>query len=78
MQSLEQQALLPVVTPAELGNVWDMVLTYLTTGRHLPTDKEYPQARAFYAAYFAEVFDGASPRSLYCAPVVLRVHHPDA
>ena len=37
VQSLEQQALLPVITPAELGNVWDVVLTYLHTGRHIPT-----------------------------------------
>ena len=58
VQSLEQQALLPVVTPAELGNVWDVVLTYLTTGRHSPTGQEYPQARVFYAEYFAEVFNG--------------------
>ena len=57
VQSLEQQALLPVVTPAELGNVWDVVLTYLSTGRHIPTGKEYPQAHAFYTAYFAEVFN---------------------
>jgi cytochrome c peroxidase len=58
VQALEQQALLPVVMPTELGNAWDMVLTYLTTGHHIPTGKEYPQARVFYAAYFAEVFDG--------------------
>jgi len=58
VQSLEQQALFPVVTPAEMGNVWDVVLTYLTTGRHNPTGKEDPQARAFYAEYFAEVFNG--------------------
>jgi cytochrome c peroxidase len=58
VQSLEQQALLPVVTPAELGNVWDVMLTYLSTGRHLPTGQEYPQAHAFYTAYFAEVFNG--------------------
>jgi cytochrome c peroxidase len=57
VQSLEQQALLPVVTPAELGNVWDVVLTYLTTGRHSPTGQEYPEARAFYATYFAEAFN---------------------
>jgi hypothetical protein len=37
VQSLEQQALLPVVAPAELGNVWHVVLTYLNTGRHIPT-----------------------------------------
>ena len=58
VQALEQQALLPVVTPTELGNVWDVVLAYLATGRHSPTGKEYPQARAFYAASFAEVFNG--------------------
>src|SRR5262245_51256654 len=58
VQSLEQQALLPVVMPAELGNVWDVVLTYLSTGRHSPTGQEYPQARAFYTEYFAEVFNG--------------------
>ena len=58
VQSLEQQALLPVVTPAELSNVWDVVLIYLNTGRHIPTGKEYPQARAFYTEYFAEVFNG--------------------
>src|SRR4029453_15470213 len=50
--------LLPVVTPAELGNAWDVVLTYLTSGRHLPTGQEHPAARAFYAASFAEVFNG--------------------
>jgi cytochrome c peroxidase len=58
VQSLEQQALWPVATPAEMGNVWDVVLTYLNTGRHIPTGKEYPQAHAFYAEYFAEVFNG--------------------
>ena len=58
VQSLEQQALLPVVTPAELSNVWDVVLIYLNTGRHIPTGKEYPQARAFYTEYFAEAFNG--------------------
>jgi cytochrome c peroxidase len=58
VQSLEQQALLPVVTPAELGNAWDVVLTYLTTGHHIPTGKKFPQAHAFYTAYFAEVFNG--------------------
>ena len=78
VQSLEQQALLPVVTPAELGNVWDVVLTYLTTGRHLPTDKEYPQARAFYAAYFAEVFNGDITGHGVARPGGLRAHHPDA
>src|SRR2546427_1453211 len=58
VQSLEQQALFPVVTPAAMSNGWDVVLTYLTTGRHNPTGKEDPQARAFYAEYFAEVFNG--------------------
>jgi cytochrome c peroxidase len=57
VQSLEQQALLPVVTPAELGNAWDVVLMYLQTGRHSPTGREYPPAYAFYTAYFAEVFN---------------------
>lgn len=58
VQSLEQQALLPIVTPAEMGNTWETVLAYLRTGRHLPTGRVYPQAHAFYAEYFAEVFNG--------------------
>jgi len=79
VQALEQQALLPVVTPAELGNVWDVVLAYLATGRHSPTGREYPQARAFYAASFAAVFNGdITPGYGLAGPGGLRAHHPGA
>ncbi len=58
VQSLEQQALLPVSSPVELANSWDAVLTYLRTGRHEPTQTEKPERRAQYAKHFATVFQG--------------------
>jgi cytochrome c peroxidase len=58
VQSLEQQALFPVTTPAEMGNVWDVVLTYLSMGHHVPTGRSYPEAREFYTAAFAKVYNG--------------------
>lgn len=58
VQSLEQQALFPVTTPAEMGNVWDVVLTYLSMGHHVPTGRSYPESRDFYTEAFAEVYNG--------------------
>ena len=58
VQSLEQQALLPIASPAELGNSWDAVLTYLRTGRHEPTQTVFPKRRVHYAQQFATVFQG--------------------
>ncbi len=58
MGATEQQALLPVVSPHELGNTWDAVVTYLQTGRHTSTDTVYPDRYAQYGQYFAEVFQG--------------------
>jgi cytochrome c peroxidase len=58
VQSLEQQALFPVASPNELDNTWDVVLTYLSTGRHTPTGHVYPEQQARYGEYFAEVFNG--------------------
>jgi len=58
VQSLEQQALDPVVDPAEMANTWDHVLAYLKTGTHPETGKTFPEAQQFYAQYFAKVFDG--------------------
>lgn len=56
--SAEAQALLPVVSASEMGNTWDAVLTYLTTGRHEPTGVDYPARRSRYADAFVEAFDG--------------------
>jgi cytochrome c peroxidase len=58
VQSLEQQALFPIASPTELGNSWDVVLTYLRTGRHEPTHTAYPERQAHYAQQFATVFLG--------------------
>ena len=57
-QSLEQQALMPVVSPTEMDNTWTAVLTYLQTGWHEPTGASHPERRAQYAERFAEVFQG--------------------
>ena len=58
VQSLEQQALWPIASPTELGNSWDVVLTYLRTGRHEPTQTAFPERQAHYAQQFAAVFKG--------------------
>jgi len=58
VQTLEQQALNPVVDPVEMANTWDNVLTYLTTGVHPGTGTSQPDAKAFYEAAFAKSFDG--------------------
>ena len=58
MQSLEQQALNPIVDPVEMANTWDNVLAYLKTGVHPGTGKSFPEAQAFYEAAFAKSFDG--------------------
>jgi len=58
VQSLEQQALNPVVDPNEMANTWDNVVSYLQTGAHPVTGKAFPDAKQFYAAAFGKVFDG--------------------
>jgi len=56
VQTLEQQALGPVVDGAEMANTWDNVISYLKTGVHPLTKKEFPEARKFYEKYFRAVF----------------------
>ena len=58
VQSLEQQALLPVVDPVEMANTWDNVLAYLQTGVHPATGRSFPEAKKFYETAFGKVFDG--------------------
>jgi cytochrome c peroxidase len=58
VQSLEEQALGPVVDPAEMSNTWDNVIAYLRTGLHPATQKEFPEAKNFYQRYFQRVFGG--------------------
>lgn len=58
VQSLEQQALGPVVDPAEMANTWDHVLKYLESGRHPVTGKDYPESAKVYREYFQRVFAG--------------------
>jgi cytochrome c peroxidase len=58
VQTLEEQALGPVVDGAEMANTWDNVLSYLNTGIHPITKKEYLEARKFYERYFQTVFGG--------------------
>jgi len=58
VQTLEEQALGPVVDSAEMGNTWDNVLTYLSTGIHPVTKKEFAEAKKFYDKYFQVVFGG--------------------
>jgi len=58
VQSLEQQALGPVVDPAEMANSWDNVIKYLKTGVHPVSQKKFPESVEFYKSYFARVFEG--------------------
>lgn len=58
VQSLEAQALHPVVDATEMDNTWDKVLSYLQTGKHAGTGQGFPEARQFYAAAFKKVFEG--------------------
>ena len=58
VQTLEEQALGPVVDSAEMGNTWDNVLTYVSTGIHPVTKKEFAEAKKFYDKYFQVVFGG--------------------
>lgn len=58
VQSLEQQALGPVVDPVEMSNTWDHVLQYLSSGMHPVTGGGFPQSFAFYTEYFDRVFTG--------------------
>jgi cytochrome c peroxidase len=58
VQSLEEQALGPVVDNAEMANIWDNVLAYLRTGLHKATGKQFPSAKRYYQREFDKVFDG--------------------
>ena len=58
VQTLEEQALGPVVDPAEMSNTWDNVMAYLRTGFHPTTKKQFPEAKNFYQRYFQAVFGG--------------------
>lgn len=58
VQSLEEQALGPVVDGAEMANAWDAVLDYLETGEHKQLGKQFPDARAYYQKAFGKVFGG--------------------
>ena len=58
VQSLEQQALSPVVDPVEMANTWDNVISYLQTGVHPATGREFPDAKKFYETAFGKVFGG--------------------
>ena len=58
VQSLEQQALSPVVDPVEMANTWDNVISYLQTGVHPSTGKGFPEAKKFYETAFGKVFEG--------------------
>jgi cytochrome c peroxidase len=58
VQTLEEQVLGPVVDGAEMANTWDNVLSYLKTGVHPLTKKEFPEAGEFYKKYFETVFGG--------------------
>jgi len=58
VQSVEQQALNPVVDPVEMANTWDNVLAYLKTGVHPATGKSFPEAKQFYETYFGKTFEG--------------------
>ncbi|PON18265.1 hypothetical protein C2W62_08850 [Candidatus Entotheonella serta] len=57
-QSLEQQALTPIVSPTEMNNMWTAVLTYLKSGRHEFTGTTHPERWAQYGERFADVFSG--------------------
>jgi cytochrome c peroxidase len=58
VQSLEEQALGPVVDSAEMANTWDNVIAYLMSGIHPLTKKGFPEAKRFYEKYFQAVFGG--------------------
>ena len=58
VQSLEQQALGPVVDGAEMANTWDNVLAYLQTGTQKGLGKQFPGARSYYQRAFGKVFGG--------------------
>jgi cytochrome c peroxidase len=58
VQSLEQQALGPVVDPVEMANTWDNVIHYLSTGEHPVTGESFPDSSRFYASSFEAVFSG--------------------
>jgi cytochrome c peroxidase len=58
VQSLEEQALGPVVDGAEMANIWDNVLAYLQTGQHKGSGKQFPSAKRYYERAFGKVFGG--------------------
>lgn len=58
VQSLEQQALGPIVDPAEMANAWDNVIAYLTTGKQPVTEQSFPKSAEFYKTLFDREFGG--------------------
>jgi cytochrome c peroxidase len=58
VQSLEQQAMIPVVSPTEMNNTWTAVLSYLQTGQHEPTGTMHPERQEQYSERFADAFNG--------------------
>ena len=58
VQSLEEQALGPVVDGAEMANTWDNVLAYLQTGLQKGLGKAFPGAKSYYHRAFEKVFGG--------------------
>jgi cytochrome c peroxidase len=58
VQSLEEQALGPIVDPVEMANTWDNVIHYLETGEHLVTKEHFPASARFYKRNFDEIFSG--------------------
>jgi len=58
VQSLEQQALGPVVDPAEMANTWDNVIHYLSTGEHPISKQLFPKSVGFYKILFDQAFSG--------------------
>ena len=58
VQTLEEQALGPVVDGAEMANTWDNVIAYLSTGIQPVSRKEFPEAKKYYQLYFQSVFGG--------------------
>jgi cytochrome c peroxidase len=57
-QSLEEQALAPVVDPDEMANTWDNVVHYLSTGEHPVSGMRFPSSADYYDRLFNQVFAG--------------------
>ncbi len=58
VSSLEEQAFGPIISTSEMANSWEAVLTYLTSGRHEPTETVHPTRHSAYADSFRRVFQG--------------------